>query len=105
MTRRFIDSTTTEVDAVLAQVRMPAESLAALSPGDRLDIEPHAGSQLLVQLMAAGQTIALASVEEMDGRLVATIIGNGLSNGVNNGPGMAGRRIDQWKHRKAKTTA
>ncbi len=99
--RRFIECTTTVVDAVLAQVRMPVESLVALSPGDRLDIEPQAGSQLLVELVAEGQTIALASVEVVDGRLVATII----NSGVNNGPGMAGRRIDQWKHRKAKTTA
>ncbi len=99
--RQFIECTTTVVDAVLAQVRMPAGSLVALSPGDRLDIEPQAGSQLLVQLVAEGQPIALASVEVVDGQLVATII----NSGVNNGPGMAGRRIDRWKHRKAKTTA
>jgi Type III flagellar switch regulator (C-ring) FliN C-term len=99
--RRFIECTTTVVDAVLARVRMPAESLVALSPGDRLDIEPQARSQLLVELVAEGQTIALALVEAVDGQLVATII----NSGVNNGPGMAGRRIDQWKHSKAKTTA
>jgi flagellar motor switch/type III secretory pathway protein FliN len=86
-----------QVDAVLARVRMPADAVAALSPNDRLDLEPEAGSQLLVRLMAEGKTIAVASVEVVDGRLVATII--------NNGPGVAGRRIDQWKHTKAKTTA
>jgi flagellar motor switch/type III secretory pathway protein FliN len=94
---RFVEATTTEVDAVLARVRMQVDSLAALSPGDRLDIEPPAGSELLIHLMAQGETIAVASVEISDGQLVATII--------NKGPGVTGRRIDQWKHRKAKTTA
>jgi hypothetical protein len=94
-------STVIEVDAVLARVRMTANSLAALSPNDRLDIEPQAGSELLVQLTVAGQTIAVASVEVIDGQLVATIIDNDL----NKGPGLAGRRIGQWKYRKAKTTA
>ena len=93
---RFTECTTV-VDAVLATMRMPADSVAALSPGDRLDIAPPAGSQLLVQLMVDGRPIALASVEVVDGQLVATII--------NKGPGLAGPRIDQWKHRKAKTTA
>jgi flagellar motor switch/type III secretory pathway protein FliN len=97
---RFIESTTTEVDAVLARVRMQAETLAALSPGDRLDIEAQAGSALLVQLVAEGQTIALASVEVVDGQLIATIINSEL----NNGSGLAGRRINQWKHRTPKTT-
>lgn len=92
-----LQRTTMEVDAVLARLRMPADSLAALSPDDRLDIEPQTGSALLVQLMVDGHTIAVASVEHVDGQLIATII--------NNGPGIAGRRIDQWKHRKAKTTA
>jgi flagellar motor switch/type III secretory pathway protein FliN len=96
----MIQTTSMVVDAVLARVRMQAETLAALSPGDRLDIEPQAGSQLLVHLVAEGQIIAVASVEQVDGQLIATIINNAL----NNGPGPAGRRIDQWKHRKAKTT-
>ncbi len=73
-----------------------SRSLAALSPNDRLDIEPQAGSQLLVHLMAEGQTIAVASVDEIDGQLVATIINHGLGSG----PVMGGRRIDQWKHRR-----
>jgi hypothetical protein len=76
---------------------MQADAVAALSPSDRLDIEPEAGSQFVISLMAEGKTIAVASVEVIDGRLVATII--------NNGPGLAGRRIDQWKYTKAKTTA
>ena len=98
---RFIESTAVAVDAVISRVRMQAESLAALKPGDCLDLEPQAGSELLVQLMVEGQTIAVASVEVVDGQLVATIINNDL----NNGPGMTGRRIDQWKHSKAKKTA
>lgn len=97
----IIERTTIEVDAVLARLRMPVETLAALSPNDRLDIEPQAGSQLLVHLMVEGQTIAVASVDEIDGQLVATIINNGLGSG----PVMGGRRIDQWKHTKVKTTA
>jgi flagellar motor switch/type III secretory pathway protein FliN len=97
----IIERTPIEVDAVLARLRMPVETLAALSPNDRLDIEPQAGSQLIVHLMAEGQTIAVASVDEIDGQLVATII----NNGFNIGPGLGGRRIDQWKHTKAKTTA
>ena len=101
MSSRFIECTTTTVEAVLATMRMPADSVAALSPGDRLDIAPPAGSQLLVQLMVDGRPIALASVEAVDGQLVATII----NNGFNIGPGLGGRRIDQWKHTKAKTTA
>ena len=80
---------------------MPAETLATLSPDDRLEIEPPSGSPLLVHLMAAGHTIAVASLEVVDGQLIATIINNDL----NNGPGSGGRRIDQWKLRKAKTTA
>jgi hypothetical protein len=105
MTPRFIEFTTTEVDAVLARLRIPAETLVALSPADRLEIEPPSGSPLLVQLMAAGQTIAFASLEVVDGQLIATIINNDVNNDLNNGPGSGGRRIDQWKHRKAKTTA
>ena len=92
---------TTIVDAVLARAKMPLEVVAALSPNDRLEIEPSAGSTLLVELIAAGQTIAVASVEVVDGQLIATIVENHLSNG----PGLAGRRIDQWKLSKATTTA
>lgn len=92
---RFIESAALAVDAVLSRVRMPAETVAALAPNDFLDLEPQTGSQLVVQLMAEGQTIAVASLEQVDGQLIATI--------TNIGPGLAGRRIDQWKHRKAKT--
>ncbi len=92
---------TTIVDAVLARAKMPLEVVAALSPDDRLEVSPSAGAALLVQLIAEGQIIALASVDVVDGQLIATIVENHLSNG----PGLAGRRIDQWKHRKAKTTA
>jgi flagellar motor switch/type III secretory pathway protein FliN len=91
-----IEATAMEVDAVLARLRMTVEDLATLSPDDRLDVEPAAGSQLRVEFAIKGKTIALASVEVVDGRLIATII--------NNRPGSAGRRIDQWMHRKAKTT-
>jgi flagellar motor switch protein FliM len=98
--RGFIQTTSVTVDAVLARVRMPAESIAALSPGDWLDIEAQGGAGLLVRLIAEGQTIAVASLEIVDGQLIATI----LNHDANNGPGAAGRRIDQWKHRKAKTT-
>lgn len=101
MTSGFIETTTLEVAAVLSRVRMQVETLALLGPGDRLDIEAQNGSQLLVQLMAGGQAIAVASVEQIDGRLIATIINNDL----NQLPGVAGGRIDQWKHRKAKTAA
>ena len=101
MRTRFVEATTAEVYGVLATLRMPAQTLAALSPDDRLEIEPPTGSQLLVHLKAAGQTIAVASLEVVDGKLIATIIDNNL----NYGPGLAGQRIDQWKHRKAKTTA
>jgi Type III flagellar switch regulator (C-ring) FliN C-term len=97
----FIRTTSVTVDAVLARVRMPVESVAALAPGDRLDIEAQGGAGLLVRLVAEGQTIAVAALEIVDGQLIATI----LNNDANNGPGVAGRRIDQWKHRKAKTTA
>jgi flagellar motor switch/type III secretory pathway protein FliN len=97
----FIQTTSVTVDAVLARIRMPAESVAALSPGDRLDIEAQGGAGLLVRLIAEGQTIAVAALEVVDGQLIATI----LNNDGNNGPGVAGRRIDQWKHKKAKTTA
>ena len=92
---------TTVVDAILARARMPLEVVAALSPNDRLEVTPPAGSPLLVQLIADGQIIALASVEVIDGQLIATIVENHLSNG----PGLAGRRIDQWKLNKATTTA
>jgi hypothetical protein len=99
-------ATAMEVDAVLATVRMPAEALATLSPGDRLDVAPHDGSPLLVRLMAAGETIAVASLEvAADGRLIATIINHGPGLTGNHGPGLTGRRIDQWKLPKAKTTA
>jgi len=90
---RTIESTTVEVQAVLSRLRMPTEEVAALAPSDRLEIEPEGGAGLLVQLTAAGETIAVASLEVVDGRLIATII--------NHGPGIAGRRIDQWKHSKA----
>jgi flagellar motor switch/type III secretory pathway protein FliN len=91
-----IESTAVEVQAVLARLRMPAESLAALSLGDHLTVESEDGSGLLVRLMAAGVTIAIASIEMIEGNLIATI--------VNHGPAVTGTRIDQWKHSKATTT-
>lgn len=93
---RTIENTTVEVHAVLARLRMPAESLAALGSGDHLSVESEDGAGLLVRLMVAGVTIAIASIEMIEGSLIATI--------VNQGPGMTGPRIDQWKHSKATTT-
>jgi flagellar motor switch/type III secretory pathway protein FliN len=95
-TARTIESTAVEVQAVLTRLRMPAEEVAALGPDDRLEIEAEGAAGLLVQLIAAGETIAVASVTVVDGRLIATII--------HNGPGMTGGRIDQWKHSRATTT-
>jgi len=93
---RTIENTAVEVHAVLARLRMPTESLAALSCGDHLSVESEDGSGLLVRLMAAGVTIAVASIEVIEGSLIATI--------VNRGPELSGPRIEQWKHRKATTT-
>jgi hypothetical protein len=92
-----IENTTLEVQAVLSRLRMPAETLAALAPADRLEVESEGGAGLFVQLMTEGVTIAIASLEVVDGQLIATII--------NTGPGLAGQRIDQWKHSKPTTTA
>jgi flagellar motor switch/type III secretory pathway protein FliN len=96
MTPSRLESTTVEVQAVLSRLKMPAEEIAALAPPDRLEIEAEGGAGLQVQLVAAGNTIAVASLEVVDGRLVATII--------NTGPIIPGGRIDQWKHSKATTT-
>jgi hypothetical protein len=93
---RTIENTALEVQAVLSRLRMPAEEVAALAAADRLDIEGEGGAELLVRLIAAGNIIAVASLEVADGKLVATII--------NHGPGLTGGRIDQWKHSKATTT-
>lgn len=97
MTPRSLMNTVVEVEAVLSSMRMRADALAAFAPGDSLDLEVQAGSALTVRLMADGATVATAALAVEDGRLIATII--------NNGSGIAGRRIDQWKHSKAKTTA
>jgi flagellar motor switch/type III secretory pathway protein FliN len=97
MTPRSLINTVVEVEAVLSSMRMRADGLAALAPGDHLDLEAHAGSVLTVRLMADGATVATAALAVEDGRLIATII--------NSGSGIAGRRIDQWKHSKAVTTA
>jgi flagellar motor switch/type III secretory pathway protein FliN len=90
-------NTVVEVEAVLSSMRMRADALAALAPGDHLDLEAQAGSTLMVRLIADGATVATATLAVEDGRLIATII--------NSGSGIAGRRIDQWKHSKTKTTA
>ena len=92
---RTIESTAVEVQAVLSRLRMPTEEVAALAPADRNEIEAEAGTGLLVRLVAAGNTIAVASLEVVEGRLVATII--------NNGPATVAGRIDQWKHSKPTT--
>jgi hypothetical protein len=92
---RIIESTSVEVQAVLSRLRMPTEEVAALAPPDRIEIEAEAGAGLLVRLVAAGNIIAVASLEAVDGRLVATII--------NNGPATSEGRIDQWKHSKPTT--
>lgn len=93
---RFLQSIEVSVDAVVARTRMPADSLSTLEPGDFIDLEALAGSELVVRLVVDGDTVAVASIEEVDGQLVATII--------NNGPGTTGERIDQWMRRKAQTT-
>src|SRR6202030_2230861 len=78
---RFIEGPVVKVDAVLARVRMPAESLAALSTTDRLDIVTEGGSEHRLEFVVEGKIVAVASVEVVDGQLIATII--------NNGPGRA----------------
>jgi len=95
MTTSRIENTTVEVQAVLSRLQMAAEEVALLAPSNRLEIEAEGGAGLLVQLVAAGNTIAVASLEVVDGRLIATII--------NNGPLIPGGRIDQWKLSKATT--
>jgi flagellar motor switch/type III secretory pathway protein FliN len=91
---RFLQSIEVTVDAVVARTRMPADSLATLEAGDFIELEAQAGSDLVVRLLVNGNTIAIASIDEVDGQLFATII--------NNGPGTTGGRIDQWMCRKAK---
>ena len=95
MTTSRIENTTVEVQAVLSRLQMAAEEVALLAPSNRLEIEAEGGAGLLVQLVAAGNTIAVASLEVVDGRLIATII--------NNGPLIPEGRIDQWKLSKATT--
>ena len=98
MTARALLNTDVEVEAVLSSMKMPADALAALVPGDQLELDTQgAAAEMTVRLMADGETIAVASLALDGDRLIATII--------NNGPGNAGRRIDQWKQSKAKTTA
>ena len=80
------------VDAVIAQLRMPADALAAVQPGDLIDLEPAVAGGLLLQFAINGTTVALATVREIDGRLVATIIESNLESKL--------RRVDQWKLRK-----
>ena len=86
-----------EVDAVLSSTTMRADALAALSPGEHLEVEPRGISALTVRLVANGETVATASLSVEDERLVATIISKG--------PAKAGSGIDQWKLSNPKTTA
>ena len=74
MTTRFAESTTTEVDGSTRDARMAAESLAALSPDDRLEVESPSAPRCWYIQVAAGQTIAVASLTIVDGTLIATII-------------------------------
>jgi hypothetical protein len=86
-----------ELDAVLSSSTMQADALAALSPGDHLEVEPRGNSALTIRFVANGKTLATASLAVEDERLVATIISNG--------PAPGGARIDQWKLSNGKTTA
>jgi hypothetical protein len=93
--KHFTRTARVVVDAVISRIQIPAESLAALEPGDLIDIEPESPNQIVVQLSVAGTIIGSAVVEEKDGRLIATII--------NTSSHMQGRGNDQWKVRKPKT--
>ncbi len=77
------------VSAVISRTQMPAASVAALEPGDVLKTEPEIGNLPLVRLTVGASTIALASIEKVDGRLVATII--------NHRSDLYGRKDDTWK--------
>jgi flagellar motor switch/type III secretory pathway protein FliN len=80
------------LSAVLAKLRMPAGQLAALAAGDRIEVEPEPGAEPVVRLMVGGATVAVASVEEHDGRLIATISRIGNRSAV--------RNLEQWQFRK-----
>jgi len=97
MTSRSLLHSEVEIDAVLSSIKMPAEALAGLAAGDHIDLEAQGSTELTVRLVADSETIAVASLTLDGDRLVATIL--------KNGPGGAGKRIDQWKNRKARTTA
>ena len=82
------------VSAVLSRTQMPALAIAALEPGDFLDIQPEIGNQPIVRLTIGATTVALASIAKVEGRLIATII--------DNRPDLSGRKDDTWKVRKPK---
>jgi len=63
-----------QVTAAAARIRILAGELAAVKNGESIEIEPAAGAETLVRLTADGTTLALASVEEQNGRLVGKII-------------------------------
>ncbi|HLX38372.1 MAG TPA: FliM/FliN family flagellar motor switch protein [Candidatus Binataceae bacterium] len=86
-----------ELEAVLSSTTMQADTLAALTPGDHLVVEPRGNSALTVRFVANGETVATASLAVEDERLIATIISKGRAP--------AGARIDQWKLSNGKTTA
>lgn len=71
-----------EVSAILARVRMPAATLAMLAPGDCIQVEPEIEVGARLRLTIGDKTIAIASVTEDNGCLVATIIRLGADDTV-----------------------
>jgi hypothetical protein len=79
------------VSAVISRTEMPALLVASLEPGDSLETEPEIGNQPIVRLTIGSVTVALATIANREGRLIATII---------NCPDLSGRKDDTWKVRK-----
>ncbi len=84
--------TRVELSAVLTTISMPAGVLAQLAPGDCIETESEPGLQHMVRLRVGATTVALASVEEIGGRLVARIIHIGEEPEK--------KRFEQWQFRK-----
>jgi flagellar motor switch/type III secretory pathway protein FliN len=80
------------VAAAISRTEMPALAIAALEPGDVLETQPKVGTQPIVRLTIGSTTIALASIAEVEGRLIATII--------DYSPALAAQKDDTWKVRK-----
>jgi flagellar motor switch/type III secretory pathway protein FliN len=91
-TNERMTHTQIEVSAVLSRVRMPVETLAALAPGDCLEVEPEISVGAQVRLTIGDKTIAIASVTEDNGCLIATIVRLGAGHAV--------EKPDPWQFRK-----